>query len=78
MQLTKYMYDNNISIKEMSLLSGITRETISSTMRKKRKPSAKLIYKIVEATKGAVTKEDLLAEENTIYYQDLQNINIAQ
>lgn len=67
MKIMEYIYDNHRSVSEFSRSIGYDPSTISQILNKKRKPTARMLYKIKKATNGQITEkdfEDLLKEDN--------------
>jgi DNA-binding transcriptional regulator YdaS (Cro superfamily) len=64
MKLDEYLFRSKISKKDFALKIGVSREHIHAMISGKRQPSPKLAKKIQDATKGEVTKEELLFPED--------------
>lgn len=55
MNLSEYLKENKLNVKEFAEILDYTREHISHVINGKSKPSAKLKRQISKATKGQVT-----------------------
>lgn len=64
MELREYLFRKRITITDFSKKIGVSRHYLNRIVNKWRTPSPKLAKKIEEATKGEVTKEELLFPED--------------
>jgi DNA-binding transcriptional regulator YdaS (Cro superfamily) len=61
MDLEKYLESRNLGKKEFATMIGVSAATISNYIHFRRKPTLDIANRIMKATKGKVTIEDLLA-----------------
>lgn len=60
MELKKYLESRNIEIQEFAKMVGVTPGALSNYIYKRREPRPNIRRKIIDATNGKVTLEDLL------------------
>jgi transcriptional regulator with XRE-family HTH domain len=63
MELSKYLKDNNISMREFASMVGCSPGFISLICSRKRRPAPDLAMKIERAAGGTVTLRELLFPE---------------
>ena len=60
MDLRDYLHYKRISIKEFAKMINYSQHTVQLVVTEKQKPGRKLVRTIEDATKGDVTRYDLL------------------
>ena len=63
LRLKEYLRVNKISYKNFGEIVGVSDAQITRIIKRQQNPSAHLTHKILEATKNAVTFEDLFNPE---------------
>ena len=64
MDLKEYINKNDISVGRFAYESGVSTDSLYKFMRKERRPTMRVAYKIIKATHGQVTMEDLRGKVN--------------
>jgi len=67
MDIRRYLFEHEMTMKQLAQKLEITPTHLAALKKKKRVPSVPLLIKIIDVTKGEVGPKDLIPEVFTAY-----------